>query len=181
MKVIPSALPDVLIIEPRVFEDERGFFYESFNEREFGDKTGITAKFVQDNHSKSKRNVLRGLHYQAHHPQGKLIRAIVGEIYDVAVDIRKSSPTFSKWVAHRLSNVNKRMLWIPSGFAHGFLVLSESAEIQYKTTDYWSPQFERCIMWNEPSLRIGWPSGLSPLLSQKDQEGLPLAKAELFP
>lgn len=180
MKVTPSALPDVLIIEPQVFEDERGFFYESYNERDFAAQTGLSVRFVQDNHSKSERNVLRGLHYQISSPQGKLIRATAGEIYDVAVDIRRYLPTFGKWVAHRLSSVSKQMLWIPPGFAHGFLVLSEWAEIQYKTTEYWAPRFERCITWNDPQLNISWPLQRNPKLSPNDERGVEFSEAEIF-
>jgi dTDP-4-dehydrorhamnose 3,5-epimerase len=181
MNVIPTSIPDVLIIEPRVFGDDRGFFFESYNERDFGNATGIMSRFVQDNHSKSARHVLRGLHYQIMHPQGKLVRVISGEVYDVAVDIRKNSPTFGKWVGEILSTENRRMLWIPEGFAHGFLVLSDSAEFLYKTTDYWSPEHERTISWNDPDLAIDWPlNGEEPLLSGKDRQGKPFREAEFF-
>lgn len=181
MKVIPTAIPDLLIIEPKVFGDERGFFFESFNKRRFTELTGIAAEFVQDNHSKSARHVLRGLHYQIQHAQGKLVRAVAGEVFDVAVDIRKSSPTFGQSVGVNLSAENKRMLWIPAGFAHGFVVLSETAEFLYKTTDYYAPEFERCILWNDAELAIDWQLGSAePLLSAKDQAGKPLREAELF-
>ncbi len=181
MKIAPSKLPEVLVIEPRVFGDERGFFYESYNEREFGKIAGRIPNFVQDNHSKSAKNVLRGLHYQIKQPQGKLVRVIAGEVFDVAVDIRKSSPTFGKWVGEILSAENKRMLWVPEGFAHGFLVLSETAEFLYKTTDYWAPEHERSILWNDPDLAIDWPlAGQSPLLSNKDREAKRFMDAELF-
>lgn len=157
MKVIPTAIPDVLIIEPKVFGDERGFFYESFNARTFQEATGLDVQFVQDNHSKSAKNVLRGLHYQIQHPQGKLVRVIAGEVFDVAVDIRKSSPTFAKWVGFRLSAENKRMAWIPPGFDHGFYVTSESAEFLYKANDYWYQEHEHTLLWNDSALGIAWP------------------------
>ena len=181
MNIIPTEIPDVLVIEPRVFQDDRGFFFESYNQKLFADKTGITANFVQDNHSRSKYNVLRGLHYQIQQPQGKLVRAIAGSILDIAVDIRKSSPTFGLWVSCILSEENKRQLWIPSGFAHGFLVLSETAEVLYKTTDYYAPQHERCILWNDPDLAIDWNLTDSPVVSAKDQVGQPFKTAEIFP
>jgi len=181
MDIIKTSIPEVLILEPKVFGDERGFFYESYNERYFAAKVGINARFVQDNHSRSVRNVLRGLHYQIQQPQGKLVRVTVGEVYDVAVDIRRSSPTFGKWTAHVLSDKNKHMLWVPPGFAHGFLVTSSVAEVQYKTTDYWAPQFERCIAWNDPELDIRWPLQNGPILSGKDRQGPPFGKAEVFP
>ncbi len=181
MQVTAAAIPDLLIIEPKVFGDDRGFFYESFNQRRFTELTGVTDSFVQDNHSKSARNVLRGLHYQIRQPQGKLVRVIAGEVLDIAVDIRKSSPTFGKWVGVNLSAQNKKMFWIPKGFAHGFVVLSESAEFLYKTTDYWAPEHERCIIWNDPALAIDWQlGGANPLLSAKDQVGKRLAEAETF-
>jgi dTDP-4-dehydrorhamnose 3,5-epimerase len=181
MQVIPTAIPDLLIIEPKVFGDERGFFFESFNKRQFAEQTGIEAEFVQDNHSKSARHVLRGLHYQIQHPQGKLVRAVAGEVFDVAVDIRKSSPTFGQSVGLTLSAENKRMLWIPPGFAHGFVVLSEFAEFLYKTTDYWAPEYERAILWNDAELAIDWHlNGAEPLLSAKDKEGKPFRSAEVF-
>ncbi|MHB1300984.1 MAG: dTDP-4-dehydrorhamnose 3,5-epimerase [Burkholderiales bacterium] len=181
MKIVPSKLPEVLVIEPKVFGDERGFFYESYNEKEFGKVAGKCPHFVQDNHSKSAKNVLRGLHYQIRQPQGKLVRVTSGEVFDVAVDIRKGSPTFGKWVGELLSAENKRMLWVPEGFAHGFLVLSETAEFLYKTTDYWAPEYERSILWNDPDLAIDWPlAEQSPLLSNKDREAKRFMEAELF-
>ncbi|MEI7841710.1 MAG: dTDP-4-dehydrorhamnose 3,5-epimerase [Gallionellaceae bacterium] len=181
MKVIPTSIPDVLIIEPKVFGDDRGFFYESFNKRQFAQSTGIQAEFVQDNHSKSARHVLRGLHYQIQQAQGKLVRAVAGEVWDVAVDIRKSSPTFGKSVGLSLSAENKRMLWIPPGFAHGFVVLSETAEFLYKTTDYYAPEFERSILWNDAELAVDWQlNGAEPLLSGKDKAGTPFCRAEVF-
>ena len=173
-------IPEVVLFEPKVFGDDRGFFYESFNNRVFQQATGLTESFVQDNHSRSEKNVLRGLHYQIQHPQGKLVRVVSGEVFDVAVDIRKSSPTFGRWVAARLSFENKKMLWVPAGFAHGFVVLSETAEFLYKTTDYWYPEHERCIQWNDPQLGIDWPIDGEPLLSGKDAAGKPLGHAELL-
>lgn len=181
MKVIPTALPEVLILEPKVFGDERGFFYESFNARAFAEATGLNREFVQDNHSRSQRGVLRGLHYQLQQAQGKLVRVTAGEVFDVVVDIRRGSPNFGRWVGVHLSADNKRQLWLPEGFAHGFLVLSEFAEFLYKTTDYYAPAHERCIRWDEPSLAIDWPLSEAPQLSAKDQLGLSLADAELFP
>lgn len=180
MQIQLTAIPDILIIEPKVFGDDRGFFYESFNARRFHELTGIRTSFVQDNHSKSAKNVLRGLHYQVQQPQGKLVRVVAGEVFDVAVDIRKSSPSFGKWVGVRLSADNKRQLWIPEGFAHGFFVLSESAEFLYKTTDYWAPEFERSILWDDPSIGIKWPVSGVPVLSGKDQAGKMLKDAEVF-
>lgn len=180
MKVIPTELPDVLIIEPKVFGDERGFFYESFNAQAFKEATGVDCQFVQDNHSRSQRGVLRGLHYQILQAQGKLVRATAGEVLDIAVDIRRSSPTFGQWVGVLLSAENRRQLWIPAGFAHGFVVLSESAEFLYKTTDYYAPAHERCIRWDDPSLAIDWQLSEAPQLSGKDQAGVLLADAELF-
>jgi dTDP-4-dehydrorhamnose 3,5-epimerase len=180
MNVIQTKIPDVLIIEPQVFGDERGFFYESFNENLFTEKTGVKTNFVQDNHSRSARNVLRGLHYQIQQAQGKLVRVVVGEVFDVAVDIRKSSPTFGQWVGCLLSAENKRIFWVPPGFAHGFLVLSEAAEFLYKTTDYYAPQYERSILWNDPDLAIDWPGTGEPILSAKDKAGQPLKSAEVF-
>ena len=172
MKVTPLAISDVLLIEPKVFGDERGFFFESFNQLKFKSATGLDLHFVQDNHSKSAKNVLRGLHYQLPpRAQGKLVRVIAGEVFDVAVDIRKGSPTFGQWVGEVLSGENKRQMWIPPGLAHGFLVLSESAEFLYKTTDYWAPEFERCILWNDPGLAIAWPLEGDPVLSAKDSGG----------
>lgn len=180
MKAIPAAIPDVLIIEPKVFGDERGYFFESFNRRQFAELTGSDVNFVQDNHSRSVKNVLRGLHYQIQHPQGKLVRVVQGAVFDVAVDIRKSSPTFGQHVAAELSAENKRMLWIPEGFAHGFVVLSETAEFLYKTTDYWAPEFERCIAWNDKILKIAWPIEGSPGISAKDALGVNFVTAEVF-
>jgi len=181
MNIIPTQVSDVLIIEPRVFEDNRGFFYESYNERAFAEKAGIATHFVQDNHSRSTQNVLRGLHYQIQQPQGKLVRAIVGAVFDVAVDLRKSSPTFGQWVGTLLSAENKRQLWIPVGFAHGFSVVSEVAEVLYKATDYYAPQHERCVHWNDPDLAIAWSLTGEPIVSAKDQAGLSLKTAEVFP
>jgi len=181
MNVIKASIPEVLILEPTVFGDERGYFYESYNERDFIEKTGINVRFVQDNHSRSAKNVLRGLHYQIQQPQGKLVRVGAGEVYDVAVDIRRRSPSFGKWTANTLSDKNKRMLWVPAGFAHGFLVVSDYADYIYKTTDYWAPSLERCIAWNDPALNIPWPLRGRPLLSGKDRQGLPFARAEVFP
>ena len=181
MRVQPLSIPDVLILEPEVFGDARGFFFESYNERVMAEQAGIKDHFVQDNHSRSARNVLRGLHYQIRQPQGKLVRVVTGEVFDVAVDIRRSSATFGKWVGARLSSENKHMLWIPPGFAHGFLVLSEFAEFLYKTTDYWAPEYERSIPWNDPNIAIDWPLEEPPILSVKDAAGCPLEAAELFP
>ena len=180
MNVIPTAIPDVLLLEPKVFGDERGFFFESYNKRAFEDSTGIQADFLQDNHSRSAKNVLRGLHYQIGRPQGKLVRAIAGEVFDVAVDLRKSSPTFGQWVGAVLSAENKRMMWIPEGFAHGFLVLTDFAEFLYKTTDYYAPEHERCIVWNDPGLAIAWPLATEPVLSSKDRGGRTFMAAEVF-
>ena len=174
MKVTPTAIADVLLIEPKVFGDERGFFYESFNERAFREATGVTLPFVQDNHSKSARGVLRGLHYQTQQAQGKLVRVVAGEVFDVAVDIRRDSPTYGQWVGEVLSGDNKRQLWVPPGLAHGFLVLSETAEFLYKTTNYYAPAHERCIAWDDPTLAIVWPSvSIAPQLSAKDAAGAP--------
>ncbi|GGE92479.1 dTDP-4-dehydrorhamnose 3,5-epimerase [Massilia psychrophila] len=180
MQIQTTAIPDVLIVEPKAFGDERGFFYESFNARKFEELTGVATTFVQDNHSKSAKNVLRGLHYQLQQTQGKLVRVVAGEVFDVAVDIRKSSPTFGHWIGVVLSGENKRQLWVPPGFAHGFVVTSESAEFLYKTTDYWAPEFERCILWSDPAIGIEWPVGGTPMLSGKDQNGQLLADAEVF-
>jgi len=172
MQVTPCAIPDVLCIEPRVFGDERGFFFESFNQRAFTQATGVDLPFVQDNHSKSAKGVLRGLHYQVQRPQGKLVRVVTGEVFDVAVDIRPESPTYGQWVGEILSGANKRQLWVPPGLAHGFVVLSESAEFLYKTTDYYAPEFERCIAWDDPTLAIAWPDlGAPPQVSHKDAQG----------
>jgi dTDP-4-dehydrorhamnose 3,5-epimerase len=181
MIAVETALPGVLILEPKVFEDARGHFFESFNQREIQRLTGFTDGFVQDNHSKSHGNVLRGLHYQLQHPQGKLVRVVVGEVFDVAVDLRRSSATFGQWVGVALSADNKRMLWIPPGFAHGFLVSSQSCELLYKTTDYWSPAHERCIRWDDPTLAIEWPLSSAPLVSAKDAEGVSFRAAETYP
>ena len=181
MNVIETAIPDVVIIEPRVFGDERGFFLESFNAHAFRDATGLDVSFVQDNHSRSEKNVLRGLHYQIQQPQGKLVRVVSGSVFDVAVDIRKSSPTFGQWEGTELTEDNHRQLWIPPGFAHGFIVLSDSADFLYKTTDYYAPEHERCILWNDSTIGIEWPIDGDPQLSAKDQQGSPLAEAELFP
>ncbi|MFC4518882.1 dTDP-4-dehydrorhamnose 3,5-epimerase [Cupriavidus pinatubonensis] len=180
LTVIRTAIPDVMIIEPKVFGDNRGFFFESFNSREFEEVTGVVRTFVQDNHSRSSRNVLRGLHYQIQHPQGKLVRATVGEVFDVAVDLRKSSSTFGQWVGVHLSADNKRQLWVPEGFAHGFVVTSDYAEFLYKTTDYWYPEHERSLLWNDPKLNIQWPIQGDPVLAAKDANGKRLADAEYF-
>lgn len=182
MKVTPAAVSDLLIIEPKVFGDARGFFFESFNQNAFDQAIGQHINFVQDNHSRSAQGVLRGLHYQIQQPQGKLVRAVRGTVFDVAVDLRKSSATFGRWVGVELSEENHRQVWVPPGFAHGFLVTSESADICYKTTDYYAPQFERCIAWNDPELAIPWPLPLNtpPLLSSKDQMGLNMHDAEMF-
>lgn len=180
MKVIQTAIPEVLIFEPRVFGDNRGFFLESFNQKIFQEATGLTSAFVQDNHSGSEKNVLRGLHYQIRQPQGKLVRVVAGEVFDVAVDIRKSSSTFGKWVGTSLSAENRRQMWVPPGFAHGFLVLSDFAEFLYKTTDYYAPEHERSIRWDDPTVAIDWPLQETPILSAKDQQGRTLTDAELF-
>ncbi|MBC7618785.1 MAG: dTDP-4-dehydrorhamnose 3,5-epimerase [Candidatus Saccharibacteria bacterium] len=180
MKVTPTAIADVLIIEPKVFGDARGFFFESFNQQAFDDATGTNYQFVQDNHSRSAKGVLRGLHYQIEQPQGKLVRVARGKVFDVAVDIRKSSPTFGKWVGVELSEENHRQLWVPPGFAHGFLVLSETADFLYKTTEYYAPAHERCIAWNDPVIGIDWPLMGAPSLSGKDRMGLLLGEAETF-
>lgn len=180
MNVISTAIPDVKIIEPKVFGDARGFFYESFNARAFAEGTGVNVQFVQDNHSKSARNVLRGLHYQLQQAQGKLVRVVQGEVWDVAVDIRRSSPTFGQWVGDILSAENNRQLWVPAGFAHGFVVLSETAEFLYKTTDYYAPAHERCIAWNDPDLAIAWPIDGAPSLSAKDAQGVAFKDADYF-
>ena len=181
MNIIPTKISDVLIIEPRVFEDQRGFFYESYNEKAFREKTGVDAQFVQDNHSRSAQNVLRGLHYQIQQPQGKLVRVVAGAIFDVVVDLRKSSPTYGQWVGTLISAENKQQLWVPVGFAHGFCVVSEFAEVLYKTTDYYAPPHERCVIWNDPDLAIAWPLEETPIVSAKDQAGTPFKKAEMFP
>lgn len=181
VNIVSTDIPDVLILEPQVFGDERGFFFESFNQQKFWDQTGLRYTFVQDNHSRSRQNILRGLHYQVQQAQGKLVRAIVGEIYDVSVDIRRYSPTFGRWVGVNLSADNKRQLWVPPGFAHGFYVLSETADVLYKTTDYYAPQHERSIVWNDSKLAIDWPLiGDRPLLSAKDEAGSSFLEAEVF-
>ena len=179
MKVTSTAIPDVLIFEPKVFGDARGFFFESFNQKAFNEATGQNVNFVQDNYSRSKKGVLRGLHYQVQQPQGKLVRVVRGAVFDVAVDIRQSSPTFGKWVGVELSEESNRQMWIPRGFAHGFLVLSKTADFMYKTSDYHAPEHERCIAWNDPAIGIDWPLVGMPCLSAKDQIGLPLAKAQM--
>ncbi len=182
MRAVATAIPDVLVIEPAVFGDARGFFFESWNRRAFAKLVGRDVDFVQDNHSASGRGVLRGLHYQVRQAQGKLVRVVAGEVFDVAVDLRRSSPTFGRWVGERLSAADHRMMWVPPGFAHGFLVLSESAEFLYKTTDYYAPEHERTLLWNDPAVGVEWPlAGAAPLLKPKDAAGTPLAQAETFP
>jgi len=180
VRVVPTTLPEVLLIEPSVFGDQRGFFFESWNRRAFSE-AGVEAEFVQDNHSRSGHNVLRGLHYQVEHAQGKLVRVCAGTVFDVAIDIRRSSPTFGRWIGMELSAENRRMLWIPAGFAHGFLVTSDSAEFLYKTTDYWYPEHERTLLWNDPALAIEWPLDGPPTVAAKDAAGRPLASADLYP
>jgi dTDP-4-dehydrorhamnose 3,5-epimerase len=180
MKVISTNISEVLIVEPKVFGDDRGLFFESFNQQDFNDAVGQDVQFVQDNHSRSAKGVLRGLHYQIQQPQGKLVRVVRGAVFDVAVDLRKSSATFGQWVGAELSEDNHRQLWVPAGFAHGFVVLSESAEFLYKTSDYYAPEFERCIIWNDPDIGINWPIDDEPQLSGKDQQGLSLNDAEVF-
>lgn len=180
MKATPLAIPDVFLIEPRVFGDDRGFFFESFNQGQFEAAIGRSVTFVQDNHSRSAQGVLRGLHYQIQQPQGKLVRVVSGEVLDVAVDMRRASPTFGHWVSARLSAENKHQLWVPEGFAHGFVVLSESADFLYKTTDYYAPQHERCVLWNDVDLGINWQYTRSPILSAKDNAGIPFAVADTF-
>lgn len=180
MKTTLLDIPDVVRFEPKVFGDDRGFFFESFNHRQFEDAIGRSVQFVQDNHSRSVKGVLRGLHYQLHRAQGKLVRVVHGEVFDVAVDIRRSSPTFGKWVGSHLSAENKHQLWVPEGFAHGFVVLSDSAEFLYKTTDYYAPEHERCISWNDPAIGIDWPLKGEPALSGKDRQGKCLAEADVF-
>lgn len=180
MKVSSLAIPEVFLLEPRVFGDERGFFFESYNQRDFEAAIGKKTTFVQSNHSRSVRNVLRGLHYQIQQAQGKLVRVIAGEVFDVAVDIRRTSPTFGHWIGERLSADNKKQLWIPPGFAHGFVVLSDTAEFLYSVTDYWAPEHERCIIWNDPVLKIDWPIAEAPILSDKDARGLRLSEAEVY-
>jgi dTDP-4-dehydrorhamnose 3,5-epimerase len=178
--VTPTAIPDVLVLEPKVFGDARGFFFESFNARDFREVTGLDVDFVQDNHSKSSKGVLRGLHYQIQHPQGKLVRVVHGVVFDVAVDLRKSSPTFGRWVGEVLSAENHKQLWAPPGFAHGFVVLSDSAEFLYKTTDYWYPEHERSLLWNDPTVNIEWPIESAPQLAAKDAAGKLFGEAETF-
>lgn len=180
MKATRLAIPDVILFEPEVFGDERGFFLESFNQRQFEEAVGRPVHFVQDNHSRSVKNVLRGLHYQLQQPQGKLVRVVQGEVFDVAVDLRKSSNTFGHWLGKTLSAENKRQLWIPEGFAHGFVVLSETADFLYKTTDYFASAHERCISWNDSTLSVQWPACIEPILSEKDAQGQPFAEAEVF-
>ncbi len=180
MNVIKTAIPDVLIMEPKVFGDSRGFFYESFNQKAFNEATGLNVSFVQDNHSRSAKGVLRGLHYQIQQTQGKLVRVVKGAVFDVAVDLRKSSPTFGLWVGVELSEENHRQLWVPAGFAHGFLVLTDGTEFLYKTTDYYAPEYERSLLWNDPTLGIKWPIQSEPQLSEKDRRGQLLASAEIF-
>ena len=180
MKVEPCAIADVLLLEPKVFSDARGFFFESYNRRSFAQATGLEVEFVQDNHSRSARNVLRGLHYQIRQPQGKLVRVTAGEIWDVAVDLRRASPSFGRWIATKLDAEARRMLWIPAGFAHGFVVLSEQAEVLYKSTDYYAPEHERTLLWSDPALAIDWPLAGTPLMTDKDRRGTPLAGAETF-
>lgn len=180
MQIIEQALNGVVLLEPKVFGDDRGFFMETFNQRVFRELTGIASEFVQDNHSRSAGAVLRGLHYQIRQPQGKLVRVTSGSVFDVAVDLRRSSPSFGQWYGTELSARNKRQLWIPPGFAHGFLVTSESAEFLYKTTDYWAPEFERSLAWNDPALAITWPLAGEPVLSAKDRVGLPFAQSETY-
>jgi dTDP-4-dehydrorhamnose 3,5-epimerase len=180
MNVIPSQIPGVLLLEPRVFGDARGFFFEAYNRRAFHKATGVDVEFVQDNHSRSRKNVLRGLHYQVRQAQGKLVRVVAGEVWDVAVDLRKGSPAFGQWAGFTLSTESKRMAWIPPGFAHGFVVVSESADVLYKATDYYAPEHERTLLWNDPALGIRWPLAGAPILTDKDRKGVPLAAAELF-
>lgn len=181
MKATRLSIPDVVLLEPRVFGDDRGFFFESFNQQRFDEAIGRKVEFVQDNHSRSFKNVLRGLHYQIQQPQGKLVRVVSGEVFDVAVDLRKSSPTFGKWVGELLSAENKHQLWIPEGFAHGFVVLSETAEFLYKTTDYYAPEHERCMLWNDETLAIQWPIDTKPTLSEKDMHSQKFSEAQVFP
>ena len=180
MKATPTNIPDVLVIEPKVFGDVRGFFFESFNQKVFNELTGLAVSFVQDNHSRSSKGVLRGLHYQLQQPQGKLVRVVRGAVFDVAVDIRKSSPTFGQWAGIELNEDNHKQLWVPAGFAHGFIVLSETADFLYKTTEYYAPQHERCIRWNDETLAIDWPRLDAPLVSAKDNNSVSLCDADLF-
>jgi dTDP-4-dehydrorhamnose 3,5-epimerase len=181
MKCLPTALDGVLLLEPPVFEDERGYFFESYNARRFQDATGLAPVFVQDNHSRSRRQVVRGLHYQVQVPQGKLVRVVAGAVFDVVVDLRAASPSFGRWIGTELSADNRRQLWVPPGCAHGFLTLSEHAECLYKTTEYWSPAHERTLLWNDPGLGIAWPLDGAPILSAKDRAGTPLVDAEVYP
>ena len=181
MNVIPTQIPEVLILEPKIYQDGRGFFQESYNKKAFQNLTGVDVEFVQDNHSRSEKGVLRGLHYQIKQPQGKLVRVVRGTVFDVAVDLRKSSPTFGQWVGVELNENNHRQFWVPPGFAHGFVVLSDSADFLYKTTDYYAPEYERSILWNDPAIGIEWPINGEPRLSAKDKEGQPLQDAEVFP
>jgi dTDP-4-dehydrorhamnose 3,5-epimerase len=181
MNVIETALRDVFLIEPRVFEDARGFFLESYNQRVFAERTGLSPRFVQSNHSRSRRSVLRGLHYQIVQPQAKLVRVVAGAVFDVAVDLRRSSPAFGRWTGTLLSAENKRLLWVPEGFAHGFLVLSDSADFLYETSDYYAPRHERCVLWNDPDIGVEWPLTGEPVLTDRDRAGLPLRNAETFP
>jgi dTDP-4-dehydrorhamnose 3,5-epimerase len=181
MKATPTPIPGVVLLEPKVFGDERGFFFESYNRRAFREATGLDADFVQDNHSRSARNVLRGLHYQVRQPQGKLVRVVAGEVFDAVVDLRRSSPAFGRSFGVRLSAANRLMLWVPEGLAHGFLVTSDHAEFLYKTTDYYAPEHERSLLWNDPALGIAWPLDGAPILKPRDAEGAPLASAEVFP
>lgn len=180
MKAIPLAIPDVILLEPKVYTDSRGFFFESFNLAKFENAIGRSANFVQDNHSRSVKNVLRGIHYQIQHPQGKLVRVVAGCVFDVAVDLRKSSPTFGQWVGEIISADCRKQLWIPEGFGHGYAVLSDTAELLYKTTDYYLPEFERAIAWNDPTIGISWPLGQHPVISKKDAEALPFDRSEVY-
>ena len=181
MNVIKTVLPGVLVLEPRVFEDARGFFFESYNQRVFHERTGLNPRFVQSNHSRSAQNVLRGLHYQVAQPQAKLVRVVAGTVFDVAVDLRRSSPAFGRWTGTLLSAENKRLTWIPEGFAHGFLVLSDSADVLYEASDYYAPRHERCVLWSDPEIGIQWPFTGDPVLTAKDRAGVPLREAETFP
>lgn len=181
MKLVPTDIPEVVVIEPQVFGDERGFFLESWNRARFAE-AGLDLEFVQDNHSRSAKGVLRGIHYQLARPQGKLVRVMTGSVYDVAVDLRRSSPTFGRWAGVELSSANKRMLWVPPGFGHGFLTLEDGTDFFYKCTEFYAPEDERCIAWDDPAIGIAWPlAGIEPMLSQKDQAGVPLGEAELYP
>jgi dTDP-4-dehydrorhamnose 3,5-epimerase len=180
MKITETAIPEVLLVEPTVFGDDRGFFYESYNAKKWQELTGLQTTFVQDNHSRSAKNVLRGIHYQIQQSQGKLVRVVAGEVFDVAVDLRQSAPTFGQWVGERLSAENKKSLWVPEGFGHAFLVLSDSAEFLYRTTDFYAPEYERCIAWNDPEIGVDWPLDGEPLLSEKDANGTAFSKAEYY-